>query len=225
MVLDVLILLALSVFVLSCYRKGLIMSLCVLASLVVACMGATAAQRTLSPMVEDWLRPQIEDKVEEKVGIWIGNHVDEAMEDAGEAGIRVGGKELTINDVKGLLESLGVPVEESVNNAADRVSEPVVEVLSQGVTELIVTNLAKALVWLLAFLILYLVVSGVLLIVNVVDKLPVIHTLNHVGGGIVGLLGGVLLIVAVVYAMEQAELLGDKAFGSFTLQFIRDMLA
>lgn len=225
MVLDVLILLALSVFVLSCYRKGLIMSLCVLVSLVVACVGATAAQRALSPTVEDWLRPRVEDVVEKQAAGWVDEHVDDAMEDAGEAGIRVGGKELTINDVKELLEGFGIPVEDSVHNAADRVSEPLVEKLSVEITDLIVTNLAKALVWLMTFSLLYLLVSGVLLIVNAVDKLPVIHTLNHVGGAIVGLLGGVLLIVAAVYAMEQAELLGDKAFGSFTLQFIRDLLA
>ena len=68
-------------------------------------------------------------------------------------------------------------------------------------------------IFLAAFLVIYLLLRGISLIVNLVDLLPVVHTLNHVGGAVIGGLTGALLLTVLMGVLVKTGLTGTDTFG------------
>ncbi len=77
----------------------------------------------------------------------------------------------------------------------------------------VVEPIAGLLIYFAAFLILYLVLHSVALAVNVVDRLPVLHTLNRAGGVLFGLAEGVLLLTVLLTVLSQSGVLPEEALG------------
>ncbi len=212
MTVDIILLLVLLVFVLSGYRKGLILSLCTLLILVISCLGASVAQEVLTPTVVERLHPQVSEAISEKLEEQVSTTVDNAIASASDAGITIAGKEVTLGDLIWLLESLGLDVEASAQNTAQDISGPIVASAASAMAKAILDAVVGFLIFVAAFLIIFLVLRVVELFINTVDLLPVIHTLNHLGGGLVGLISGAFLLTMAMAVLTRTGLVGDTTF-------------
>ena len=228
MLIDVICLLVLVAFFLSGYRKGLLMSLCGLLILVLCCLGAAVAQQQFTPQVVEFLEPKITERVESQIQAELEASTQQAVEQAGQTELYIGGQQVSVGDLVEILERFGLDVEQSVTEGASTALEPAIHGAAQAVTNAIVESLAQMLIFLAAFLILYLVLHSVVLAVNVVDRLPVMHTLNRAGGAVFGLLEGVLLLTVLMVVLSRTDLLPREAlegpFGQLFQQVAEKLL-
>lgn len=194
MLIDVIFLLFLLACCLSGYRKGLIMSLGMLLILVLSSLGATVAQETLTPKAVAAIEPQVQQAVREQLSLEVEDQTQQAMDDAGDTDLSIGGQQVKLGELTGLLGALGIDVESQVTEQAGQAMAPVLDAAAEAIARTIVEPIVKLLIYLAAFLILYLLLHNVILLLNVAARLPVIHTLNRTGGAIVGLLGGLLAL-------------------------------
>jgi hypothetical protein len=196
MVIELIFILILVVSTLSGYRKGLLMSLCTLLVLVLCGLGASLAQEMFTPKAVEFLEPSVEQMVAQEIRQQVQTDTDQALSEAGDAG-----------DILGDLGAmLGVDLTQTVTDS----TETLVEAAAQSVAKAIVEPLAGLLIYLVAFLILYLVLHGAALAINVVDRLPGIHTLNRLGGAVLGFSTGLLVLVLLVGVGQKAGYLAEN---------------
>lgn len=211
MLIDVICLLILVACCLSGYRKGLLMSLCSLLVLVLCCLGASLAQQNLTPKAVAYLEPILTEKVEVQLQAELEDQTQQAVEQAEDTGLVIGGQQVTLGDLADFLGRFGLDVEQSVTEGASEAMEPMVRAAAQAVARAVVEPIAEVLIFFSAFLVLYLVLHSVVLAVNVVDRLPVLHTLNRAGGAIFGLIGGGLMLTVALVVLNRTGFLPEDA--------------
>lgn len=212
MIVDIILVLILVVFVLSGYRKGLILSLCGLLILVVSCLGASVAQELLTPKLVAKLQPQVTAALVSELEEQVSASTEAAIADVGQASFTIGGQTFSVEDVIGLLGRFGLDVEQSAETAVSELAHPIVESAASAIAAMFLDAVVGFVVFLGAFLLIYLVLRTVELSINTVDRLPVIHTLNHLGGGLVGVISGAFLMVVAMTVLGQTGLIPDTAF-------------
>ena len=210
MLIEVIFLLFLVTCCLSGYRRGLIMSLGVLLILVLSLLGATVAQETLAPKAVAAIEPKVQQVVREQLRQEVENQTQDTMEQAGDVSFSVGGQQMTLEDVSGLLGSFGMNVEAQVAEGTNQALEPVLDAAAGAVAHALVEPVADLVIYVAAFLILYLLLHSVTLALNVVERLPVIHTLNRVGGAVFGLLGGILVLIVFMVVCRRTGWLPEE---------------
>jgi hypothetical protein len=207
---------------LSGYRKGLIVSLCSLLVLVIACLGATVAQETLTPKLSEQLEPRVTAYVENLLAEELESYTGDKVSGVTDQEIALGDNSLgTLGD---LLQQFGIDAESEAQSAVSAASAPVLEEASARIAEAIVEKTAGLVVFWAAFVILFLVLHSALLVVNVVDRLPVLHTLNHLGGGLVGLISGAFLLVMAMAVLVGAGLATEDTFQGPCAEFLRQLV-
>ena len=210
MLIEVIFLLFLVTCCLSGYRRGLIMSLGVLLILVLSSLGATVAQETLAPRAVAAIEPKVQQVVREQLRQEVENQTQDAVEQAGDVSFSVGGQQMTLEDIAGLLGSFGVNVEAQAVEGTGQALEPVLDAAAGAVAHALVEPVAELVIYVAAFLILYLLLHSVTLALNVVERLPVIHTLNRVGGAVFGLLGGILVLIVFMVVCRRTGWLPEE---------------
>ena len=210
MIVDLILLLILVTCVLSGYRKGLLMGLMGLLITVLCCLGATAARNALTPRTAEYLEPRLTALLLPSVEEEISRHTDSMVEQAGEVGFSVAGQEMTVSDLTEFLKRFGLDVEETVSQSAGQALEPVALAVSGAIARILAEKVAGALIFFTAFLVIFLVLRSAALALNLVDRLPVVHTLNRVGGALLGLAGGVLVMTVAAALAGEMGLLPDR---------------
>lgn len=203
MLIDVILFLILLSLILAGYRRGLIMSLMGLVIVVLCCMGAAAAQRALTPAVTEYLEPKITEALAPEIESYVEGRTQAALDQSEEYGLDVDGEKMTLGDLAELLRTFGLDVAEQTTEAILPDADAVVQDAAHALTE----KIAGTVVYILAWLILYLVLQNAALIGNVVDRLPVVHTCNRVGGAILGALEGLVPMVVIAAVCDGAGLL------------------
>ena len=224
MLIEVIFLLFLLTCCLSGYRKGLVMSLGVLLILALASLGATVAQEALAPKAVEAIEPKVQQVVREQLQRELEDKTQEAVENAGDVSVSIGDGQMNLGALTGILGALGIPVEAQVTEGASQVMSPMIDAAAEAVTRAVVEPVAELVIYLAAFLILYLLLHSLTLALNVVDRLPVIHTLNRAGGAILGLLGGVLVLTVLLVVCRRTGWLPEE-FGQGPLGLLFQGLA
>ena len=220
MTVDIILLLIFVVCVLSGYRKGLILSLCTLLMLALSCLGAAAVQQALTPKVSEWMEPKVTSYLVDVIQDGVEDSTENALEQTGEVGLTIGGKQVTLNDLAGIF---GLDVQESVQGAAQTVAEPVVQSIAKSISQSVVSSLAGLVIFLVAFLLIYLLLRAVSLIVNLVDRLPVVHTLNHAGGALIGAVSCALFLTVLMGLLVKSGAMEQGSFGGPVAQLLRSI--
>ena len=186
------------------------MSLGVLLILVLSSLGATVSQETLAPRAVAAIEPKVQQVVREQLRQEVENQTQDAVEQAGDVSFSVGGQQMTLEDIAGLLGSFGMNVEAQVAEGTNQALEPVLDAAAGAVAHALVEPVADLVIYVAAFLILYLLLHSVTLALNVVERLPVIHTLNRVGGAVSGLLGGILVLIVFMVVCRRTGWLPEE---------------
>lgn len=202
MTVDIILLLVFIVFILSGYRKGLILSLCSLLILIIACLGASVAQEVLTPSVTERLTPQVAEIIAQR----LEEQVD-TQDILEESGLSITGTQM--ETISGLL---GIDLDTTLTGVAETAAQPLISAAAQAMAQALVEAFCGMMIFISAFLILYLLLHTLELGLNTVDRLPVIHTLNHLGGGVVGFVSGAFLLVMVSALLKNTGAFPEDSF-------------
>ena len=219
MLIDVILILILVMCALSGYRKGLLMSLLGLLVIVLCCLGATAARNALTPRAAAYLEPRLAGYLQSNLESGLQENASEALEGGTETGLTVGGRQITFADLAELLRQFGLDVEETVSEAADGTISYAAEAAARALARALTEQIAGAVIFFAAFIILYLLLHSAALALNMVDRVPVVHTFNRMGGLLLNLCGGLLAMIVATAVFRQAELLPVEP-GPFSLLLI-----
>jgi uncharacterized membrane protein required for colicin V production len=165
--------------------KGLVKSLAGVIIVVTAFIGASFVANALAEPVAQWLGPVIEERIVEKL----------TTENTA--------------DAQSMLEAFhfdGESLQQMVDEVTGKVKETGMELL-HAVTDSVAYSVAYAAVYLVAFLLLLLVVWLLLKPVHLLVKLPVLRTVNTLGGGALGLVWGMLLVFLAVWLLQRFDIL------------------
>ena len=194
LILDIAVLVVLAGFILFGAHRGFILSLCSLVALLVALVGAGFAADALTPMVADAIEPKLAQIVETRL--------DKAAEDA----IQTPGQDGTpsvqqlidaLREKGGLWSAAADALDKALQESADQTAAQAAASAGAALAA-DVAHTALYLVSFLLILLLWLLVSHAL---DLVARLPVLSTLNHLGGAVFGLVKGGLAVFLLAWVL------------------------
>ena len=175
-------------------KKGLILTLCGLAAIFVALIGARFASDTFAPHIADLLQPRFSSVIEEQLDSGLAQKLDELLA-AGEQGENV---------IADILTKLGFydEVSQAIRNAVSSQATQTVADLAVALARSIAEVVAGVLVFVVAFL---LITVAWFLLSHALDlaaRLPILNGLNRLLGGLFGLLQGMLLLFLIAWVLR-----------------------
>lgn len=189
---DVLIVAILLFYFLRGRKKGLVLTLCSLLAIFVAIIGARIASKALTPVVSNALQSHFTPAIETQLGQSIDQELNDTFVEHEDGAI------VSILKSMGLYNDLIQAISDTVTDQAAQTVHDVAVALARSVADAV----AGVLVFLIAFiviLVLWFLLSRVL---NLATRLPVIHTLNHLLGGLIGLVQGMLILFLVGWVLR-----------------------
>ena len=192
-IMDIVAVAALLIFVIVGAREGLFRSLAGLVIVVVALVGAgmiaatlaDPAAKLITPIIEKAITEKVDDAITEKTGKLDTQRTDTGVEE--------------LMDILGLDEdvrqSIGQRAEESVRSTGASAISAVVESLCRSII--------YGVLYILSFLALSVLLHILAKAMDLLTKLPVIHSLNALGGGAIGLVKGALVLFLAIWALRR----------------------
>lgn len=166
------------------WRKGLLLSLCGLVVAIIAFFGAGFVADTLDAPVAEGLTPQLESILDER----ISRHREELGT-------------ITIADAlrqEGGLFNWAADAVEAALDESQLLHE--VSLAVDVATKAIAQRIAHSLLFAMAFLVLYVLLTLALHTLDLVAKLPGLRFCNGLGGGAIGLVKGAIIVFVAVGA-------------------------
>jgi len=186
-------------------RRGLLKTLAGLVILVVALIGAGMIATSFSPYVAKVVTPLMEDYVSRRVEEAVAEQASAPGWEQVEA-YEADPEAVQIHD---LLERLGIEAEtwdavtEQIRNGIADTGTEIAGAVADTVAESLVQSVVYGVLYILAFLLLALLLHILLGAMGLVMKLPGLHFLNAVGGGLLGFVQGALLLFLLVWVARQ----------------------
>lgn len=159
-------------------RQGFLQSLARVAIVIVALLGAAWLAEHLADPAAKWLEPMLTEKIQQQMDGQAAAADDPSLAAAG------------------LLETFGFSgeaLDKLVESATEKAQE-VGQTLLSAVVSTVLRSVAYAVVYLVSFLLLLLLLRLLLAPLHLFTKLPVVHGINAVMGGALGLVKGALLL-------------------------------
>lgn len=176
-------------------KRGLLRALAGLLIVVAALVGAGMIAATFSGPAARLVAPIISERIAEQVDEAMAAQADSAPEADVEDGFQI----------EGLLALLGLDadVRDSLaENARETVRDTGVSIAT-AVVESIARSMIYGLLYILSFLALLVLLHVLVRAMDLLLKLPGLHGLNVLGGGLLGLVQGALLLFLAVWAARR----------------------
>lgn len=170
-------------------RQGFLQSLARVAIIIVALLGAAWLAEHLADPAAKWLEPMLTEKIQQQM-----DGQGAAADDPSLA-------------AAGLLETFGFSgeaLDKLVESATEKAQE-VGQTLLSAVVSTVLRSVAYAVVYLVSFLLLLLLLRLLLAPLHLFTKLPVVHGINAVMGGALGLVKGALLLFFAVWLLRRLQ--------------------
>lgn len=193
-IIDAIVVVVLLAFAIWGARQGLVRALAGLVMVIVALVGAGMIAATFSGPAARLAAPVIQKHITSRVEEAMAVQTDSTPEEVGEEP-RV--EDLLVllgldEDVRG---SLAEQAEEQIRDAGASIVSAVVESM--------VGSVAYGVLFILSFLALLLMLHVLVGAMDLVMKLPLLHGLNTLGGGALGLIEGTLVLFLAVWAARR----------------------
>lgn len=200
-------------------KRGLFKSLMGLLVVVLALVGASMLANALTPAITDALAPRVEDAMAER---FFYEHEAGISGEASDTGVG--------QSIADALRELGVPSEtlnrltSSLQSTSEAVKQDIAEIYRSAISasvRTLVSGTANATVFLMLFLVLSILLRMLTRLLDRVFDLPVLSTLNGLGGAAFGLIEAALLLFLVVYVASRfgASWVDERAEDSRLLAF------
>lgn len=193
-IIDAIVVVVLLAFAIWGARQGLIRALAGLVMVIVALVGAGMIAATFSGPAARLAAPVIQKHITSRVEEAMAVQTDSTPEEVGE--------EPRVEDLLVLL-GLDEDVRGSLaEQAEERVRDTGASIVS-AVVESMVGSVAYGVLFILSFLALLLMLHVLVGAMDLVMKLPLLHGLNTLGGGVLGLIEGTLVLFLAVWAARR----------------------
>lgn len=242
LIFDGIILVVLLLFAFWGRHRGLIMSVCSLLAVVVAIVGAFLLSRALAPTVTGWVLPLVEDTVVSTVETAIPEEVTEVFNNLapGET-IKDAVSELlpedmaldentalpTVDQIKEYLDNSDLELPEEVNSLLDQIDDTDLEAIAQTssveeavktATNTVAEIVVRAILFLLCFILILVLWHILAKTLDLVARLPVLKTMNKLGGFLFGLVRGVLFLLVAAWILRCYPTLLDSLIPPETVE-------
>lgn len=195
LIFDLIILALLVFFAIRGARRGLVLTLLSLVSILVAFVGALLISNFCAQPVAQWLQPSVEPHVQSAVDSVLPSYLD--------------GEVLSTDKLLALLDETNLPLglndvlsdflsEHSFSPDLDTLTADIVSVLAEKVS-LAIAYIALFLISFVLILILWKLLSHAL---DLVTRLPGLNTLNKLGGFLLGALRCAILLFVVAWVLR-----------------------
>ncbi|MBE6973000.1 MAG: hypothetical protein E7440_03855 [Ruminococcaceae bacterium] len=191
---DAVILVLLLFFFLRGRKKGLVLTLCGLATIFIALFGARMASDFFAPTIADLLAPRFSPVIEEQ----LDNGLEEKLNEMLASGEEGGNLLVDLLTKFGLYDDVSSAIQNAVSGQTAQTITDVAISLSHAVAE-VVAGVLVFVVAFLAIIVLWFFLSHAL---DLAARLPVINGLNRTLGGLFGLLEGMLLLFLIAWVMR-----------------------
>lgn len=173
-------------------HRGLFKAVSGLLIVILSLAGASIISTALAGPAARLVTPILAERIEEKVDEALGEHplLPETDDDSS--------IEELLNRL-GLDRKLRISLTERAQEAVRDTGATVVEAVVEG----LVTSAAHGMLYILSFLVLSVLLNLAARAMNLVLKLPGLHGLNALGGGLAGLAEGALLLFLAVVVLRQ----------------------
>lgn len=194
-IIDAIVVVLLLAFAIRGARQGLVRALAGLVMVIVALVGAGMIAATFSGPAARLAAPVIQkhitSRVEEAMAVQTGSAPEEET-----------GEEPRVEDLLALL-GLDEDVRSSLaDQAEERIRDTGASIVS-AVVESMVGSVAYGVLFILSFLLLLLMLHVLVGAMDLVMKLPLLHGINTLGGGALGLVEGALVLFLAVWAARR----------------------
>ena len=212
LIIDVILLLLLIVGYCIGAKRGLFKSLMGFAVVIAALVGAMLIANALTESVTDFIMP----KVEEKVIEWLSVPKEMTM------GQFIAGTALSSSELNPTFSEWFERIEKW--GAGDRFVEQIKDGAAnaaQTAAHALVESIVRSILMLLCFIVLLIVLKLLVGMTDHLFDLPVLKTLNAVGGGILGLLEALLFVYLALWLAPRFGItfLRDNAENTYLLKF------
>ena len=227
LILDIVIVVILLLFAIGGCRRGLIMSVFSLLAVVVAIAGALFLSKALAPTVTEWVMPLVEDKVVSTVENVIPEEITEVFNNLapGET-IKDAIADLMPDDfvldentalpsmekIKEYLDNSSLDLPEEVRTFINQIDDEDIEAIAESssmeeVVGVATTTVAEVVVRVILFLLIFVVILILWKVLartlDLVSRLPVLNSMNKLGGFLFGVLRGMLLLFLVAWVLHR----------------------
>ena len=230
LIFDAAIVLLLALAVWRGYRKGFILTFCGFLAIFVALIGATAVSNVLAQPVSQAISPMIESSIQQAVAEKLQSPDPLGQENASQLPDSSGSQDpsqespasdLPLQEILDLLEQSPVyrGFAGALQSAVDAGLVSATANATIVISEYIAGQVARMVLFVVSFvliLILWFFVSHAL---DLAFKLPVLSSLNRLGGGALGLLKGALLIYVACWLLKGSFLPQEAIQNTYLLHF------
>lgn len=194
---DVVIVAILIFFAVRGAKRGLVLTFCSLAAVLVAFLGAALLSNVLAPHVAKCIQPPLYDAIVERL---------EASQEAAapSPGPNDPDQELPLPGVLAVLQDMGIyqGVAEDVQKAVEGGLANTKEGFAAAVAQSLANTLADLAVFLAGFLLILILWNIMAHALNLFTRLPVIHTLNGAGGALLGFIKGCAIFFLAAWVVQ-----------------------
>lgn len=190
LLIDILLLALLVLFIVLGAHRGFILTLCSLLAVIVALVGANLIADTLSPKVADAIQPRLEQSIQEILE-------EKAQEVSAQ-------DSLSVADVLAALRERGGLYQWAADGLEDTLQTVQMDVIAQqaaAVATTLAQQLARGILFSVSFLLVLVVWSILSHALDLVSRLPVLDSLNHGLGGIIGAVKGVIILYLAAWVL------------------------
>ncbi len=191
-VIDLILAAVLVLFIWLGAKKGFILTLCSLIAVIVALVGANLIADALAPSVAHVLQPKLETIIQESLE-------EKALEVSTVDSPEVSDALAALREKGGLYEMAADGLESALK-AAPGVSESLAHQAATAAATL-TEQLARGVIFAVSFLLVLIAWFFVSHALDLVSKLPVINSLNHSLGGVIGGVKGLLIIYIAAWVL------------------------
>ena len=194
-------------------KKGFVLTLCSLLAVIVALVGANLIADALAPKVAAAIQPHIEQSIQESLE-------EKALEVSAQDGLGVADALAALREKGGFYEWAADSLE-GVLTTTPELSESIAHQAAAAASAL-AEQVARGILFASAFLLVLVAWFFVSHALDLVTKLPVINSLNHTLGGVLGAVKGliILYIAAWVLCSLTGTVSAQTAEKTYVLSFL-----
>lgn len=190
---DILIVAALLFFAWRGSKKGFVLTLCSLVAVIVALLGASIVSDALAPKVADAIQPRLEQSIRESLE-------KKALEVNAQDYLGAEDVLAALKDKGGVYEWAAGGLEELMRSSLAETIPAQAAAAATAVAE----QLARGILFSVSFLLILIAWFFVSHALDLVAKLPVIHSLNEALGGVLGLAKGLVICYIAAWVLCSA---------------------
>ncbi|MCL2499071.1 MAG: CvpA family protein [Defluviitaleaceae bacterium] len=201
LIVDVLIIVIIAFFAMRGLRKGLVMAVASAVIFFVALAGAYFSVGMFSPRMEAIIEPSIGGWVDNRVG----ERVPQTMDGTGSV------TDTMVFDALQLIgfgENQARQISQNVSGGVDRAGQSITRALTTALT----STVARIITFIIAFVLIMAVLRLAAMLLDVIAKLPILNTVNKMGGLAGGILHGAVIIWLIVYALRFVGVINSEWF-------------